>query len=194
MQNLLLAIVCTSVKNSSKDFFQSERITHTCEQITTFTCLLEARLFTLYFSCSSAQFEPGSLSYSVTIEATVSRSKKSLILAKRVYNLVEREARTHHVNRAWSQPDAKFDVPQPAVQAFSSGARMFCSRKRMLKLSPQHLPLGLLSLLSLIFLGHIKDGGYNSTKINRQLSPAQNTPALQATLEASTDSSTRWRS
>ena len=56
------------------------------------------------------------------------------------------------------------------------------------------VPLGLLFLLSLIFLGHIKDGGYNSTNINRQLSPAQKTPALQATLETSTDSSTRWRS
>ena len=27
----------------------------------------------------------------------------------------------------------------------------------------------------------IKDGGYNSTIINKQLSPAQNTPKLQAT-------------
>ena len=43
-----------------------------------------------------------------------------------------------------------------------------------------HLPLGLLFLLSLIFLRHNKDGGYNSTNINKQLSPAQNTPALQA--------------
>ena len=34
----------------------------------------------------------------------------------------------------------------------------------------------------LIFLRHnIKDGGYNSTNINKQLSPAQNTAALQAT-------------
>ena len=31
-------------------------------------------------------------------------------------------------------------------------------------LSPQDLPLGLLFLLSLIFLRHNKDGGYNSTK------------------------------
>ena len=39
----------------------------------------------------------------------------------------------------------------------------------------------LLCLLSLIFLRHkIKDGGYNNTNINKQLSPAQNTPALQA--------------
>ena len=38
----------------------------------------------------------------------------------------------------------------------------------------------LLFLLSLIVLCHnIKDGGYNSTNINKQLSPAQNTPALQ---------------
>ena len=43
-----------------------------------------------------------------------------------------------------------------------------------------HLPLGLLFLLSLIFLRHNKDGGYNSTNINKQLSPAQNTPAQQA--------------
>ena len=39
----------------------------------------------------------------------------------------------------------------------------------------------LLCLLSLIFLRHkIKDGGYNNTNINKQLSLAQNTPALQA--------------
>ena len=47
-------------------------------------------------------------------------------------------------------------------------------------LSPKHLPLGLLFLLSLIFPRHNKDGGYNSTNIIKQLSPAQNTPALQA--------------
>ena len=41
----------------------------------------------------------------------------------------------------------------------------------------------LIFLLSLIFLRHNKDGGYNSTNINKQLSPAQNTPALQATLK-----------
>ena len=40
--------------------------------------------------------------------------------------------------------------------------------------------LRLLFLLSLIFLRRNKDGGYNSTNINKQLSPAQNTPALQA--------------
>ena len=41
---------------------------------------------------------------------------------------------------------------------------------------------GLLFLLSLIFLGHnIKDGSFSSTNINNQLSPAQNTSALQAT-------------
>ena len=34
----------------------------------------------------------------------------------------------------------------------------------------------------LIFLRHNRDGGYNST--NKQLSPAQNTPALQARLTA----------
>ena len=49
--------------------------------------------------------------------------------------------------------------------------------------SPSHLPLGLLFVLSLIFLRHNKDGGYNSTNINKQLSPAQNTPALQASYE-----------
>ena len=48
-------------------------------------------------------------------------------------------------------------------------------------LLPRHLPLGLLFLLSLFFLHHNKDGGYNGTNINKQLSPAQNTPALQAT-------------
>ena len=42
------------------------------------------------------------------------------------------------------------------------------------------VPQGLQFLLSLIFLRHNKDGGYNSTNINKQLSPAQNTPALQA--------------
>ena len=39
-------------------------------------------------------------------------------------------------------------------------------------------------LLSLIFLRHNKDGGYNSKNMflkNKQLSPAQNTPAVQAT-------------
>ena len=45
-------------------------------------------------------------------------------------------------------------------------------------------------MLKLIFLRHnIKDGGYNSTNINKQLSPAQNTPAMQATLHRS-----RWLS
>ena len=31
--------------------------------------------------------------------------------AKRVYNLVAREARMRQVNRAWYWPDAKFDAP-----------------------------------------------------------------------------------
>ena len=36
-------------------------------------------------------------------------------------------------------------------------------------------------LLFLLFLSHkIKDGGYNNTNINKQLSPAQNKSALQA--------------
>ena len=40
---------------------------------------------------------------------------------------------------------------------------------------------GLLFLLSQIFLSHkIKDGGYNNTNINKQLSLAQNKSALQA--------------
>ena len=41
------------------------------------------------------------------------------------------------------------------------------------------VPQGLQFLLSLIFLRHDKDGGYNSTNKNKQ-QPAQNTPALQA--------------
>ena len=70
------------------------------------------------------------------------------------------------------------------MQAFSSGARTLCSRKRHVE-SPKErrkwLPEGLLFSLSLIFLRHkIKDGGYNNTNINNQLLPAQNTPALQA--------------
>ena len=39
----------------------------------------------------------------------------------------------------------------------------------------------------LIILRHEKDGGYNSTNINKQLSPAQNTPAPQAKLHAKPD-------
>ena len=41
--------------------------------------------------------------------------------------------------------------------------------------------LRVLFLLSLIFVRHNKDGGYNITNIKKQLSPAPNTPALQAT-------------
>ena len=60
----------------------------------------------------------------------------------------------------------------------------------MLKLEKRGENGAKLFLLSLIFLGHnIKDGGYNSTNINKQLSPAQNTPAMQATLHPS-----RWLS
>ena len=40
---------------------------------------------------------------------------------------------------------------------------------------------------SLIILRHNKDGGYNSTNINKQLSSTQNTPALQAKLHAEPD-------
>ena len=44
-----------------------------------------------------------------------------------------------------------------------------------------HTLKGLLFLLSPIFLWHkIKDGGYNNTNLYKQLSPTQNTPALQA--------------
>ena len=51
-------------------------------------------------------------------------------------------------------------------------------------LSPSHLPLGLLFLLSPIFHCHkIKDGGYNNTNMNK-VSPTQNTPALQANSNA----------
>ena len=56
----------------------SESLTCTCEQELVLPACLKPRLLTLYFSCPSTQFEPGSLSYSVTIEATVSSSKKSL--------------------------------------------------------------------------------------------------------------------
>ena len=48
-------------------------------------------------------------------------------------------------------------------------------------------------LLSLIFLRHNKDGGYNSTNINKQLSPSQNTPALQASPSVvSSDPTHNW--
>ena len=47
--------------------------------------------------------------------------------------------------------------------------------------SKEHLPQGLLFLLSPIFHCHkIKDGGHNNTNTN-EVSPTQNTPALQAT-------------
>ena len=75
---------------------------------------------------------------------------------------------------------------------------MYCSRMRMLKLEKRgenrasHLPLGLLFLLFLIFLRHNKDGAYNSTNIHKQLSPAQNTPALQATGAQTQSSATHY--
>ena len=48
----------------------------------------------------------------------------------------------------------------------------------LLLLSPLHLFQGLLFLLSRIFLWHkTKDGSFNSTNINKKLSPGQNTPA-----------------
>ena len=52
--------------------------------------------------------------------------------------------------------------------------------------------MGLLFVLSLIFLGHNKDGGYNSTNINKQLSPAQNTPALQANLPIAVETAMQY--
>ena len=53
---------------------------------------------------------------------------------------------------------------------------MFCSRKRNVETRKERRKLG-----NLMFLRHnIKDSGYNSTKITKQLSPTQNTPALQA--------------
>ena len=62
---------------------------------------------------------------------------------------------------------------------------MFCSRKRMLKLEKRWengaSQKERVFLLSLISLRHNKDGSYKSTNINKQLSPAQNTPLLQAT-------------
>ena len=107
----------------------------------------------------------------------------------------------------------------PAVQAFTSGARIawlatererqlttasvnqttrltngerqMGHRKSSLVLSPRSRSFAksfaresaILKLfwLSVIFLRHkIRDGGYNNTNINKHLSPAQNTPALQA--------------
>ena len=52
-------------------------------------------------------------------------------------------------------------------------------------LSPSHLPLGLLFLLSPIFHCHKinLDGSYNNTNMSK-VSPTQNTPALQANSNA----------
>ena len=62
--------------------------------------------------------------------------------------------------------------------------RAICSRKRHVETPRREEetgPKGLLFLLSPIFHCHkIKDGGYNNTNTNK-VSPAQNTPALQAT-------------
>ena len=49
--------------------------------------------------------------------------------------------------------------------------------------------LTLTILLSLIVLRHNNDDAYNSTNINKQLSPSQNTPALQASWKKSISSS-----
>ena len=66
------------------------------------------------------------------------------------------------------------------MQAFSSGAQMFCLRTKAHVETPKEGRKWF--LLSLIFLRNNKDSGYNSANINKQLSRAQNTPALQANL------------
>ena len=65
------------------------------------------------------------------------------------------------------------------ISGIACGAGVFFGCANVL-LAKSPCWIGLLFLLSLIFLRHNKDGGYNSTNINKQLSPAQNTPALQA--------------
>ena len=85
------------------------------------------------------------------------------------------------------------------MQAFSSGAQMFCSRKRHVETSRREEEMGQIkgsgegrgiggereekSIFSPLFQCHkIKDGGYNNTNTNmNKVSPTQNTPALQAT-------------
>ena len=73
---------------------------------------------------------------------------------------------------------------------FLRASECFCSRKRHVETHEEKRKWGeskggLLFLLSLIFLRYkIKDGGYNDTNIKEQLSPAQNTPALQAMFTA----------
>ena len=58
---------------------------------------------------------------------------------------------------------------------------MFCSRKRHVKAQKEGNRASQKERGSLIFLHHnIKDSSYNSMNINKQLSPAENTPALQA--------------
>ena len=58
---------------------------------------------------------------------------------------------------------------------------MFCSRKRHVKAQKEGNKASQKERGSLIFLHHnIKDGSYNCTNINKQLSPAENAPALQA--------------
>ena len=57
--------------------------------------------------------------------------------------------------------------------AYSAGVFFGCANVLLAK-----APQGLLFLLSLIFPRHnIKDGGFNCTNINNQLSPAKKTPA-----------------
>ena len=72
------------------------------------------------------------------------------------------------------------DLLECSVDVFFGRANVFARESAMLKLQKRRGNT-LLFLLSPIFLCHkTKDGGYNNTNINKQLSPAQNTPALQA--------------
>ena len=86
----------------------------------------------------------------------LSKERRKWDKSNEVWEGVEREKRKH------------FFVPSPPPFPFFA-------------LAPT---LRVTILLSLIFLHHkIKDGGYNNTNINKQLSPTENTPALQAIIE-----------
>ena len=72
------------------------------------------------------------------------------------------------------------DLLACSTGVFFGRANVFARESAMLKLQKRR-GNGSLFLLSPIFLCHkIKDGGYDNTNINKQLSPPQNTPALQA--------------
>ena len=72
------------------------------------------------------------------------------------------------------------DLLACSAGVFFGRANVFAREKRHVEI-PKKRGNALLFLLSPIFLCHkIKDGGYNNTNINKQLSPAQNTLALQA--------------